>query len=338
MRKENVCYLTVLHEVHHESNYWNCTLIPLIRRHFDNENKNKILNNSEKNILTHRAMSEDSSATEVSLSKPTIFEIVSHQAVDSVFKPAWMYVVKILVQKYPEKFTTFYHYAEEIYLIFHLVVQQHYLRRFGASVSENFYFLKRVNVSNGHVGNLSKRLQRLSLLELVLWPYIKSKIDQTFERVQDRNIRANDGTSQTIATRIFLSVYPYVHFTIQCIFSAYQFGYTLKLLKHHSPIFHALKMQLVRASAENLRGLPLQSFSTSKSFWQMVHSLPGYLMDKTIHLATIVMPAIIFFLQFIEWWYSRDHEITSSLTNLPVPPPPAMPKVRFILFVFFLFY
>merc|ERR1712004_478248 len=33
----------------------------------------------------------------------------------------------------------------------------------------------------------------------------------------------------------------------------------------------------------------------------------------------------VFFLQFLEWWYSQE-EATRNITNLPIPPPP--PKLQ----------
>ena len=274
-------------------------------------------------------MSEDAKSTEISLSKPSIFEIVAHQAVAAVFRPACQYVIRVLAQKYPENLAVILKYADEIYLLCDLVLQRHYLSCYNASLSENFYYLKRVNVANGYADRLSNKFQYLSLIALVLWPYIKLKVDQTFERLRDRIIREenDDGSRTSRLTLAFLKIYPYIHFTIQSISAVYQLGYTLKLLNYHSPVFHVLKMQLVRASSEDLLGFHKDIFGGSKSFWQICLSMPGFLLDKIIKFVTVIMPAIIFFLQFVEWWYSTDHEITSSVMNLPIPPPPKMPKV-----------
>ena len=275
-------------------------------------------------------MSEEaSSSTNVTLSKPSIFEIVAHQAVASVFKPACQYVIRILAQKYPEKLAHILKYSDEIYLLCDLVLQRHYLSCYNASLSENFYFLKRVDVANGGGERLNGKLQYLSLIALVVWPYIKSKVDQAFEKLRDRIIReeGDESSRHSKLSVVFLTVYPYVHFTIQSISAIYQMGYTLKLLNYHTPIFHALQVQLVRANSEDLLGFHTDLFSGSKSFWQRFLSMPGFLLDKMIKFVTVIMPAVIFFLQFVEWWYSTDHEITSSVVNLPIPPPPEMPKV-----------
>ena len=274
-------------------------------------------------------MSEDAKSTEITLSKPSIFEIVAHQAVAAVFRPACQYVIRVLAQKYPENFAVILKYADEIYLLCDLVLQRHYLSCYNASLSENFYYLKRVNVVNGLANRLSNKFQYLSLIALVLWPYIKLKVDQTFERLRDRIIREenDDSSRRSRLTLALLKIYPYIHFTIQSISAVYQLGYTLKLLNYHSPVFHLLKMQLVRASSDDLLGFHKDVFGGSKSFWQLCLSMPSFLLDKIIKFVTVIMPAIIFFLQFVEWWYSTDHEMTSSVMNLPIPPPPKMPKV-----------
>ena len=274
-------------------------------------------------------MSEEAESTKVTLSKPSIFEIVAHQAVAAVFKPACQYVIRVLAQKYPEKFANILKYADEIYMLCDLLLQKHYLSCYNASLSENFYYLKRVDMANGLADRLGNKLQYLSLIALVLWPYVKSKVDQAFERLRDRIVReeSNDDSRRSRLTVAFLKIYPYIHFTIQSISGIYQLGYTLKLLNYHTLVFHILKMQLVRASSEDLLGFHTDIFGGSKSFWQMCLSMPGYLLDKAIKFVTVIMPAVIFFLQFVEWWYSTEHKMTSSVMSLPIPPPPQMPKV-----------
>ena len=271
-------------------------------------------------------MSEDANTDEETLSRPSIFEVAAHRAVAGVFQPAFQYVMKVLAQKYPEKFANVWKYADEIYLLCDMVLQRHYLSCYNASISENFYYLKRVNVTNGRAVRLSNKLQYISLTALVLWPYIKSKVDQLFEKLRERVIREENEDNSRL-TLIFLKIYPYIHFTLQSVSGIYQLAYTLKLLNFHSPIFHLLKMQLVRASSEDLLGFHSHIFSSSKSFWQKCLSLPAVMLDKVIKFVTVMMPGVIFFLQFVEWWYSTDHEITSSAMNLPIPPPPKMPKV-----------
>ena len=273
-------------------------------------------------------MSKETKNIEVTLSKPSIFEIVAHEAVAAVFRPACQYVVKILAQKYSGKFAYILKYGDEIYFLCDLILQRHYLSCYNASLSENFYYLKRVNVANGQGERLSAKLQHISLIALVLWPYIKLKVDQTFERLRDRVIRQEDEhLRQSRMTSLFLKIYPYVHFTLQSVSAVFQMGYTLKLLNFHSPVFHMLKMQLVRAGSEDLLGFHDDVFQRSRSFWQTCFSIPGFVLDKIIKFVTVVMPAVVFFLQFVEWWYSTEHEMTSSVMNLPIPPPPQMPKV-----------
>jgi peroxin-12 len=274
-------------------------------------------------------MAEEVKSTEVTLSKPSIFEIVAHQAVAAVFRPACQYAIGVLAQKYPENFANILKHSDEIYMLCDLVLQRHYLSYYNASLSENFYYLKRVSLANGQPEKLSSKLQYLSIIAHVLGPYIKLKVDQAFERLRDRIIREGNDESprKSRLTTAFLKIYPYIHFTIQGISAVYQLGYTLKLLNYHTPVFHLFRMQLVRASSEDLLGFYTDVFDESTSFWQKCLSMPGFLLDKVIKFVTVIMPAIIFFLQFVEWWYSTDHEMTSSAMNLPIPPPPKMPKV-----------
>lgn len=273
---------------------------------------------------------EDDDFASIPVSKPSIFEIVAHEAVAAVFRPAFHYVFKILAQKYPEKLSFALKCADEIYMLCDLVIQRHYLSYYNASLSENFYYLKRVDMLSGKARPLStKSLQNLSLITQVVLPYIKAKMDKTFENIRDRVIRQEDSgsTEKAKLTRVFLKIYPFVHFALEGALAFYKLGYVLNLLEYHSPLFHALRIQLVRASSEDLLGVQPNVFPSSGSFLQKMVSLPGFLMDTIIKSIAFIMPAVIFSLQFVEWWYSTEHEITSSATRLPIPPPPEPPKV-----------
>ena len=273
---------------------------------------------------------EDDDFASIPVSKPSIFDVVAHEAVAAVFRPAFHYVVRILAQKYPDKLGFSLKCADEIYMLCDLVLQRHYLSYYNASLSENFYYLKRVDLLSGKARPLStKSLQNFCLITLVVLPYIKAKMDKVFENIRDRTIRQEDSgsTEQGKLTRLFLKIYPFVHFALESTSAFYKLGYLLNLLEFHSPLFHALKIQLVRASSEDLLGVQPNGFPSSGSLLQKMVSLPSFLMDKIVKSIAFIMPAVIFSLQFVEWWYSTEHEITSSATRLPIPPPPEPPKV-----------
>ena len=275
-------------------------------------------------------MSVGEGLVDVPQSKPSVFEIVAHESVAAVFRPAFYYVIRILVRKYPEKLGILLKYADEIYMLCDLILQRHYLSHYNASLSENFYYLKRVDVSVAGGRPLNTTLLNLSLLALVFLPYVKAKLDKIFENLRDRTLRQeNEGSFEPgKLLKAFLKIYPYIHFALESPFAFYKFSYTLNLLNYHSPVFHVLKIQLVAgSSSENVLGMSLNTYPNSGCFFEKMVSLPSFVIDKIVKFITGIMPAMIFSLQFIEWWYSTEHEMTNSVSKLPIPPPPQPPKV-----------
>ena len=60
---------------------------------------------------------EDDDFASIPVSKPSIFEVVAHEAVAAVFRPAFHYVVRILAQKYPDKLGFSLKCADDIYAL-----------------------------------------------------------------------------------------------------------------------------------------------------------------------------------------------------------------------------
>ncbi|KHN86036.1 Putative peroxisome assembly protein 12 [Toxocara canis] len=98
--------------------------------------------------------------------QPSIFDILSQESLMSSLKPAIGHLIKYLSVVHPERFTTANKWYDELYAIFDLLLQNHYLKRYGASFSENFYSIKRIALSTGSVP--SQGIPRMkSLLILV---------------------------------------------------------------------------------------------------------------------------------------------------------------------------
>lgn len=79
----------------------------------------------------------------------------------------------------PKRYGWFEQWSDEVYATFHGFLQNFYLNNYAASFSETFYGLKRINSSNSTInGKLSKKQRKLSLILLILYPYIQSKVQQ----------------------------------------------------------------------------------------------------------------------------------------------------------------
>ena len=140
------------------------------------------------------------------MERPSFFELVAQDSMMSMLKPALRHLVTVLAARRPFLLEKLLRYHDEMYAAFILVTQLHYLKTYGASMSENFYGLKRVlwlgerrtwrvslarafrRVFDGKLINATPvtRLQEMpanaalsrSLFLLVALPYVKVKLDR----------------------------------------------------------------------------------------------------------------------------------------------------------------
>uniref|UniRef100_A0A1I7X5W1 Peroxisome assembly protein 12 n=1 Tax=Heterorhabditis bacteriophora TaxID=37862 RepID=A0A1I7X5W1_HETBA len=76
--------------------------------------------------------------------QPSIFDILSQESLMKALKPAIGYLMKYLATTYPRLFLSSHRRFDEFYLLFDLFLQNQYLKKYGASFSENFYAMKRI--------------------------------------------------------------------------------------------------------------------------------------------------------------------------------------------------
>ncbi|KAK6019863.1 Pex2 / Pex12 amino terminal region, partial [Ostertagia ostertagi] len=103
--------------------------------------------------------------------QPSIFDILSQESLMTSLKPAMGHLIKFLAMVYSQRFQTAHRYYDELYMLFDLILQNQYLKKYGASFSENFYGMKRVYLATGKSpSDFRSRVRNLMLL--VLWPYV----------------------------------------------------------------------------------------------------------------------------------------------------------------------
>ncbi|XP_011707998.1 PREDICTED: peroxisome assembly protein 12 isoform X2 [Wasmannia auropunctata] len=111
--------------------------------------------------------------------RPSIFEIIAQESLASTLEPAFKKIFSFLVSFNPERYGYILEWVDEGYLIFNVLLQRYYLRKYSASFSETFYGLKRVTVVNSKLQEeLSHKQQILSLILIVILPYLKNKLMQ----------------------------------------------------------------------------------------------------------------------------------------------------------------
>ncbi|XP_068751158.1 peroxisome assembly protein 12-like [Montipora capricornis] len=271
---------------------------------------------------------------------PTIFEIIAEESMASILRPAVGYALKVLATSNPDKWGWVWRIGDEIYLCLDYFVQNHYLKNSGGSISENFYGLKRVNtgITGKKEEGISSIQRYLSVIMLVGVPYAKLKLDELFERTREDYITGNQTSYPRRKRsyflqlkRTFVYVYPFLHFTWETVFLCYYLMYVFQFSEVHSPLLHVIGVSLKRLTRQDILTQNVQNSHINllkgKNLTEKLSAIPGSLGRLVVVVLANGLPVIVFFLKFIEWWYSSDNkEAVQSVIQLPVPPPPPGPK------------
>lgn len=262
--------------------------------------------------------------------QPSIFEVLAQESLMEAVRPALKHAVKVLAESNPSRFGFLWRRFDELYLLLDLLLQNHFLSHCSASFSENFYGLKRVT-GRGlpvHLG-LSRKSHWRSLLLLCLVPYLKAKLEVTLAQQRDEedfSIRLAQSRSQRLY-RAAVAAYPYVSSAWQSWVFLQQLLFVFGVTKTHSPLLWLARVKLARLNARDIRDLELKPNRTvnpseggllQRVWWMMSQAARGAALSLSTSLSMGV-----FFLQFLEWWYSSENQNTvKTLTSLPAPPPP----------------
>ncbi|KAM6463120.1 peroxisome assembly protein 12 isoform 2-T4 [Liasis olivaceus] len=277
-------------------------------------------------------------ATSTHEDRPSIFEVVAQDSLMSAVRPAFQHLTKVLAESNPSYYGFLWCWFDEIYTLLDLLLQQYYLNRCSASFSENFYGLKRVALKSKRkqyrclaAAGLPQKHHWKSLCLLVLVPYLRTKLEKLISRLQEEDDYSIYPPSSCWKRfyKAFLAAYPFVNLAWEGWFLAQQLCYILGKAQHHSPLLKLAGVHLVRLTAEDLQsfedarvaaGDVLQSSNSMKE--QMQSAGKKFWGALAFSLSTGLSVGI-FFLQFLEWWYSAENQETvKSLTAMPIPPSP----------------
>ncbi|PKA65116.1 Peroxisome biogenesis protein 12 [Apostasia shenzhenica] len=241
-----------------------------------------------------------------------------------------------------------------------------------ASFSESLYGLRRRSIkasasrstsdvesnSKLHISSLRKRQKVLSVVFLVVLPYLKSKLHSIYNKEREARLQEslwgnNDARlddpylfdqGDTPQTRFEVStleasnltrIKKKIMATIGLSFS-YQLLYLLDATRFYAPGLHALGIHVCRATGQELMD---SSSKISRIRSGELERLRGPLWLKTVQrlllscvyttldYAQTGLIAAVFFFKMMEWWYQSAEERMSAPTVYPPPPPPPPPKV-----------
>eukprot|EP00002_Diphylleia_rotans_P036850 TRINITY_DN8170_c0_g2_i5.p1 TRINITY_DN8170_c0_g2~~TRINITY_DN8170_c0_g2_i5.p1 ORF type:complete len:184 (+),score=30.30 TRINITY_DN8170_c0_g2_i5:297-848(+) len=109
----------------------------------------------------------------------------------------------------------------------------------------------------------------------------------------------------------------------------YQVAYLYERTKYYSPILHLLKIEVRRASAEDMlldqnrlekqRRTAVGRIQGNSIFATLLRNFVNtwyFLSNQTAN----IIPVIFILFRFFAWWYSVENQLPTK--SLPIPPPP----------------
>nr|XP_012138810.1 PREDICTED: peroxisome assembly protein 12 isoform X2 [Megachile rotundata] len=240
--------------------------------------------------------------------RPSIFEIIAQESFGSTTEPAFKKLLSFIVSFNPGRYKDILKWADECYLLFDIILQRYYLKKYSTENSK----LKR---------ELSKKQKGLSLVLIVLFPYLRSKFSQLSQRYKleeldgyipqtkwEKLYRAFivKGYSITFMIYEFMVLYNYI------LYISGKSPFTSPLLRLLSISLTYAEPKLVMSVSDLLRKIKNNSFGISDGI------------DIFQRVVTTSLEFGAFFLQFLSWW-NQEHYLT-NLMSLPIPPPPVIPE------------
>eukprot|EP00052_Salpingoeca_macrocollata_P010912 m.84290 g.84290 ORF g.84290 m.84290 type:complete len:314 (+) comp17781_c0_seq2:50-991(+) len=236
----------------------------------------------------------------LSSSLPSFFELLGQRSMTSVLRPALDHAVKVMAKHQPVYFHRLLPHSEELYTLVLLGLESYSLFQKGASFGEDFYGLHRQSL-DARQRTLTRRHKLLSLLLLVIAPYIDSCCQRFAAQAHTRWKRLQ---------RVLKLTLPYVRATWKGAEVAHYVMYLFDLTDVFSPALRLAGVRLVRRSP----AMTADASSQKSSVLSRAFSFFG----------GVLLPSVVFFLSFLEWYYSSESGRQDQA--LPVPPAPCAPE------------
>ncbi|KAJ1369502.1 hypothetical protein KIN20_030978 [Parelaphostrongylus tenuis] len=253
--------------------------------------------------------------------QPSIFNILSQESLTTSLKPAIGHLIKFLAMVYSNRFQMAHEYYDELYLLFDLLLQNQYLKKYGASFSENFYEMKRIFSSTGKPPtDLNSRIR--SLVFIVLWPYVRDKLEKWHSILTERTRYASATTKnlRIKLAQIFIRVWPILKASISLATTVFQLGYIIGRSTVHSPFLLLAGVRLEKLTDQDLESfehIPMHLKTSGKlnRLWRFVLGFPV--------LFSYLFGYGLFFVQFIDFMYNTDIGMQLAKKDVyHIPPAP----------------
>ena len=267
--------------------------------------------------------------------RPTFLELISQEQLLSGLHPA----VAFLLERWAQRETRpgwrrrLWRWRDEAYLAILLALEARSLTKYGASMAEHFYGLRRVqwrsneetfrrpdrreDVGAATTRSPSKALVRTSLLELVLLPYVRLKLDAWCRDAlaAPSASPASANAPPSFATRLLLRLYPWLRAVDRAAIFAHQLLYLFEQTPYYNWPLRLQHTVLQRRTWEADALWPATAAATA-SRWQRW----GDALFRAGKYAVIIG---LYSLRFMEWYrHAAEQKRREALSQQRVPPPP----------------
>ncbi|KAK1995180.1 hypothetical protein LX36DRAFT_659863 [Colletotrichum falcatum] len=286
--------------------------------------------------------------------KPSLFELISEQQLNSLLPPTIRYLLTVATQRYPRYLLRALNSFDELYALCMLVVERHYLKTRGGSFTENFYGLKREKALHAEIPRASAAApgvvrDTLKLSTKDVWmnlavavgiPYLRRKLDEGYEVNAPRALLGAAYTQMppnpTMKQRFlhyyrwFLrNIYPSVNAAYYFALLSFNLAYLFDNSKYHSPFLWLIGTRMRRMTGADYQAIDaLTSGKPSGKGgappgWRSLLS-PREMGPRLLSSLSLLLPMSIFALKFLEWWHASDFakQLSRKATEtLDLPPP-----------------
>lgn len=283
--------------------------------------------------------------------KPSLFELLSEQQLSSLLPPTLRYLLVHATHRSPRYLLPLLNSFDELYALFMLLVERHYLLTRGGSFTEHFYGLKRERALAAEIPRASARApavvrDALRLRPRDVWrnlavvvgiPYLKRKLDEAYEVDAPRALLGTAYTAMPAdptwrdrllnCARWFLrNVYPSVNAAYGFALLAFNLAYLFDGSRYHSPFLWLIGTRVRRMTAADYAAVRALGEPQAKGASPGGASLfsSRNMGSKLLSSLSVLLPTSIFALKFLEWWYASDFAKQLSrraAESLDLPPP-----------------
>jgi peroxin-12 len=282
--------------------------------------------------------------------RPSLFDLLYEQSLADLLPPTLRYLLTVATQRHPRYLLRALNSFDELHALVMLLVERHYLRTRAASFTEHFYGLKRERalpfpVPRAAVAAPGPVRDALALSSADVWknlavlvgvPYLRRKLRDHHDADAPRALMGTAYTQMppnpTARQRLlhyyrwFLrNVYPSVHAAYAFAVLAWNLAYLFDGTQFHHPLLWLVGTRIRRVGAEDHRAVEaLSRPRPGKPPGPQSLFSPRNWGAKALGSLSLLLPASIFALKFLEWWHASDFAKQLSrraAEGLDLPPP-----------------